>query len=106
MAKSSFGLGHVYVRVRNRGVQTPLPAPRQRLPDHQHVLRRVVVPGLLQRNTPAAIHELGIVECPRGRYMRFGRRNVPDRDVNLRILSQRDSLHLIESQSGTRVCGT
>ena len=42
-----FSLGHVHIRLRHCRMQTSLSAPRQRLPHHQHVLRRVVIPGLV-----------------------------------------------------------
>src|SRR5436305_15151150 len=49
----------------NLCAQCALAWTRERLVEHEHVLRLVQVPGLGEWRSPAAIHELGVAQRPR-----------------------------------------
>ena len=97
-------LCHFHIGLSDIGAQPPLASAWEGLTQHQHVLRCVVVPRPGQRHLPSAVHRLWIVERACQTNMCFGSCNLSRGNMNLWILSKRDSLNLVQGQRrGSRV---
>jgi len=79
-------LRYIHIRLRHAGAQIVLPSPRQRLADAEHILSGVVIPGLLQRNAPSAIHCHWVIESAGDGHVRLRHGDSPGSNRNLRIL--------------------
>ena len=91
-------LRHIHIGVRHARPQRPFAPSRQCLADAEHILSGVIIPRLLQRNSPSAIHHGRIVKRTGDGDVRLGDNNSPDSDLNLRIHGKRDPFNIVQRQ--------
>ncbi len=92
------GFRDIHVRLRHAGAQRPFSTARQCLADAEHVLRGVVIPRLLQWDSPTAIHSHWIVERRNGGDVRFCNCDSAGGNCNLGVCGKCDPLDFFECQ--------
>ncbi len=92
------GLYLIHARLCNTRAQCQLSPSRQSLADAEHVLGLVVVPRLIERDSPTAVHRHGIVERAGDGHVRFSDGDSPCRNHNLRIRRKGDPLRIFKRE--------